>query len=222
MITKRAKNFTLPGLPVDDFISLVMENIIEAVWVFDIDLWKFVWIEGGERISGVIPEPLPDNANMFLGERIPVEDRDRLRDLLIAAREEVLRTKTHYKVEEIHTKHLCIENFYIPTSVKMTVYVVDGRPKYLFGVTRREAFEKEVEAENMKMQREISALESRIQILTLDKLSKRERECFFLIRSGKSRREIMRDMNIEESTLTTFLRRINSKLNGVVDNGVTE
>lgn len=216
MITKQAKKFDLPGFPIDDFLSLVMENIIEAVWVFDIELWKFVWIEGGEKISGVIPAPYPDNANMFLGERIPVEDRDRLRDMLIAAREEVLKTKTHFKVDEIHTRHLCIENFYIPTSVKMTIYAIDGRPKYLFGVTRREAFEKETENENLKMQREISSLESQVQSLTMDKLSAREGECFALIRSGKSRREIMREMNIEESTLTTFLRRINKKLNQTV------
>jgi len=217
MKEKNSKVFDLQDFPKDDFISMVIKDIVESVWVFNLDTMKFDWIENGHKIHGVIPATMADNENLFLGERIFPDHRPILRDLLIEAREKAIRTRNNVKVEEFFTKHLHVNGDYIPTSVKLTLYCVNGMPKYIFGVTRKIDHDNEIDKQKEKMIKKIKELEGKLNAYMLDKLSKREKECYRLIRDGMSRKKILKVMKIHENTLYTYIRRINTKLDIQLD-----
>ena len=183
--------------PPYELLKIIMYNSFEILWVFNVKTMRFECSIVDEEVSGLIPVNMRKSV---LGERIAVEDRDRMISAMTTGIELAEREKRHVKIQSLNTTHTDGRGHRKATQVSMHVYYDDAlnRATYVVGDTR------------------VSYKEPYKKIL-MKLLSARERECMDLVFDGKSQKEISRIMNVNESTVSNYKANIEEKTELTID-----
>lgn len=136
-----------------------------------------------------------DILSYVLGERLCTMHREKMKKLLTEGIVKANTEKQNVKLPAAHVSHRDGKDNIIPSVVKLTIYYnhKEGCATHLFGTAETSYSYKYYES-------------------LVNKLSQREKECLECILANRSPKEIIRIMGVEESTVSTFKKRIAQKI----------
>ncbi len=187
----KVRDFAMYSIAPEEMLKILFSNSIEAHWIWNLHTMQFEEVYINSRNAGLIPE---DVFTSMLVERVLKEDRKRVLNIIVEHISIAKAGEKHIKIPPIYTHLINGYGNYVPAVINLTVYYDQNinDATLLVGDIR------------IDYKQQYIGILNRI-------LSKREKECLSHVLNGKSHKEILRLMMIENSTLSTYKKNIVNK-----------